>query len=91
MKKTKKHPDLSDCDSSVTSRFMILLTPEYHKTDIQDLKEIALNILNDPGTSVSDQKRIEYETNINKLKSTVQLQFYLTNLTMKGCNLSLHS
>ena len=87
----RKHPDLSKYGNSVTSRFMVLLTPEYHKATIQELKEVALNILNDPETSVSVHKKRHYEMEIHNQKSVSQFQFYITNLTMKGCNLSYNS
>jgi hypothetical protein len=87
----RKHPDLSNYGNSVTSRFMVLLTPEYHKATLPELKEIALNILNDPETSVSIHKKRSYEMEIHKQKSVSQFQFYITNLTMKGCNLSLNT
>ena len=87
----RKHPDLSMYEASITSRFMVLLTPEYHKATLQDMKEIALNILNDPATSVSIHKRRGYELEIAKMKSVTQFQFYITNLTMKGCKLSMNT
>jgi hypothetical protein len=87
----KRHPDLSNCDKSVTSRLLTLLKPEYHKISLNELKEVALEILNDPETHVSVHKRKEYELNIARMKSLTQFQFYLANLTMKGCNLSLNS
>lgn len=87
----RKHPDLSMYGNSVTSRFMVLLTPEYHKASLPELKEIALNILNDPGTSVSVHKKRHYEMEIYKQKSITRFQTYIANLTMKGCNLSLNS
>lgn len=85
----RKHPDLSEYGNSVTARFMVLLTPEYHRATIQELKEVAVNILNDSETSVSVYKRREYEQHIARMKSVIQFQTYITNLTMKGCNLPL--
>jgi len=86
----KKHPDLYGNDRSVTSRFLNLLKPEYHKITLAQLKDVALNILNDPTTHVSDHKRKEYQLNIEKMKSLSQFQFYLANISMKGSNLSIH-
>lgn len=86
----RKHPDLSIYENTVTSRFMVLLTPEYHKATLEEMKEVALNILNDPKTSVSVRKRKGYELEIAKMRSVAQFQFYITNLTMKGSKLSLN-
>lgn len=86
----RKHPDLSQYENTVTSRFMVLLTPEYHKATLEEMKEVALNILNDPTTSVSVHKRKGYELEIAKMRSVAQFQFYITNLTMKGCKLSMN-
>jgi hypothetical protein len=86
----KKHPDLYGNDRSITSRFLDLLRPEHHKKTLPQLKEMALNILNDPTTYVSDHKRKEYELNIEKMKSLTQFQFYLANISMKGSNLSMN-
>ena len=86
-----KYPDLSAYGNTVTSRFMVLLTPEYHRASIAELKVLALRILDDPETAVSERKKIEYIHNIQKMRSTPQFQMYLANLTMKGCNLSLNS
>jgi len=85
----KRHPDLYQNDHSVTSRFLNLLKPEYHNRTLPQLKELALNILNDPTTHVSDHKRKEYLLNIERMRSLTQFQFYLTNISMKGSNLSL--
>ena len=86
----KKHyPDLYQSDRSVTSRFMNLLKPQYHKETLPSLKELAMDILNDPTTHVSDHKKKEYQMNIEKMKSISQFQFYLTNIAMNGSNLSL--
>ena len=68
-----------------------MLTPEYHKATLQEMKEIALNILNDPTTSVSVHKRKGYEMEIAKMRSVIQFQFYITNLTMKGSKLSVNT
>ena len=87
----RKHPDLSQYENTVTSRFMVLLTPEYHNATLEEMKEIALNILNDPTTSVSTHKRKGYELEIDRMRSITQFQFYITNLTMKGCKLSLNT
>ena len=86
----RKHPDLSIYENTVTSRFMVLLTPEYHKATLQEMKEVAINILEDPTTSVSIHKKREYLLNIEKMRSVPQFQFYITNLTMKGCKLSMN-
>lgn len=86
----RKHPDLSIYDNTVTSRFMVLITPEYHKASLQEMKEVAINILEDPTTSVSVHKKREYLLNIEKMRSVPQFQFYITNLTMKGCKLSMN-
>ncbi len=85
----RKHPDLSVYGNSVTSRFMVLLTPEYHKATLSELKEVAINILRDPETSVSVHKRKEYEMHIHAQQSVYHFQRYVTNLSMKGCNLPL--
>ena len=87
----RKHPDLSMYENTVTSRFMVLLTPEYHKATLDEMKEVALNILNDPTTAVSVHKRKGYELEIAKMRSVTQFQFFITNLAMKGCKLSYNS
>lgn len=91
MSKKKDYPDLSIYDQSVTSRFMVLLTPEYHNATLEEMQDVALSILRDPTTHVSTHKRNGYELEISKMKSVSQFQFYITNLTMKGCKLSLNS
>jgi hypothetical protein len=83
-----KYPDLSAYGNTVTSRMMVLLTPEYHKASIAELKQIAIRILEDPETSVSERKKIEYLNNLSKMRTVPQFQTYLTNLVMKGCRLS---
>ena len=85
----RNHPDLSNYGNSVTARFMVLLTPEYHMATLADLLEVAKNILEDPDTSVSVHKKREYLLHMLRMKSKVQFQTYITNLTMKGCNLPL--
>ena len=85
----RKHPDLSAYDKSVTSRLMVLLTPEYHRATLAELLEIARNIINDPETSASIHKRKDYLFHFERMKSKIQFQTYLTNLAMKGCNLPL--
>jgi hypothetical protein len=87
----KRHIDLSKCESSVTSRLFILLKPEYHKLPLLELKDLALEILDDPGTSVSVHKKREIRMNIERTRYATQLQTYITNLSMRGSNLSLKS
>ena len=84
------YPDLSLYERSVTSRFLVLLTPDYHNLPLISLKEIAIKILNDPKTSVSEHAKRKYILEIEKQKSVYSFQRYITNLTMKGCNLSLN-
>lgn len=86
----KRHIDLYNDENSVTNRFLSLLRPEYHNKTLFELKEIAIKILNDPTTHVSEHKKKEYLLNFEKMRSLTQFQFYLTNITMKGSNLSLN-
>ena len=88
-KDMRTHPDLSNYENSVTSRFMILLTPEYHQATLMELLVVARNILDDPETSVSLHKKKEYLLHLERMNSKVQFQTYITNLSMKGCNLPL--
>jgi hypothetical protein len=90
LKKTfNKYPDLYFKDRSITYRFSLLLGPEYHDCTLEELKEKAIEILNLEDTIVSDKKKKEYILNFEKQKSKVQLQFYLSNIVMKGSNLTL--
>ncbi len=85
----RKHPDLSAYENTVTSRMMVLLTPEYHRATLAELLEVARNIINDPTTAASTHKRKDYLYHFENMKSRVQFQTYITNLAMKGCNLPL--
>lgn len=86
-----KYPDLFKIEKSVTKRFSILLNPDHHNSSLSQLKEEALEILNLPDTIVSKEKKMEYEKNILRMKSLVQFQFYLSNIILKGSNLSLNN
>ncbi|HRT03840.1 MAG TPA: hypothetical protein P5513_07865 [Candidatus Diapherotrites archaeon] len=86
----KRHIDLYNDENSVTNRFLNLLRPEYHNKTLFELKDIAIKILNDPTTHISEHKKKEYLLNFEKMRSLTQFQFYLTNITMKGSNLSLN-
>jgi hypothetical protein len=88
-KQNHKFPDLFLQEKSVTKRLSILLTPEYHKCTLDELKQKAVEILNLEDTIVSDKKKSEYIQNINKQRSVPTLQFYITNIMMNGSNLSM--
>ena len=89
MKKTTEHPDLYFEERSVTSRFAKLLGPKYHKLSLEELKSLAIQVLNMEDTHVSDHKRKEYILNFDKQRTKLQLQQYLTNIMLKGSNLSM--
>lgn len=84
-----KYPDLFLQERSATKRLSILLTPEYHKISLQELNEKAIKILNLEDTIISDKKKQEYINNFKKQKSTIEFQYYITNIIMKGSNLTL--
>jgi len=88
-RKPKEFPDLFLQERSVTKRLSILLTPKYHKSSLQELIQEAIEILNLEDTIISDKKKEEYFTNLKKQKSVIQLQYYITNILMRGSNLTI--
>ena len=91
LKKTiRNYPDLFLQEKSATKRLSTLLEPQYHKLTLPELIEKAKDILNLEDTTVSDKKKVEYITNFGKQKSKLQMQYYLTNILMKGSNMSLN-
>jgi 16S rRNA G966 N2-methylase RsmD len=81
MKNRKNHPDLSEYGNSVTSRLLVLITPPYHNLHLEELKEMARSILNDPETSVSERKKKKYLQDIDKQFSVRNFQTWVANLS----------
>jgi len=88
-KNIPKYPDLFLQERSATKRLSILLTPEYHKCTLQELNEKAVEILNLEDTIVSDEKKLDYIQKFKQQKDKLSFQKYLTNILMKGSNLTL--
>lgn len=82
-KQNHKFPDLFLQERSVTKRLSIFLTPDYHKCTLDILKQKAIEVLNLEDTIVSDKKKGEYIYNINKQKSVIGFQLYLTKIGQK--------
>lgn len=82
-------PDLYFEEKSITKRFSVLLTPEYHKKSLSELKEAALEILNMEDTHVSDKKRKFYIEQLDITKTKLRMQNMITNIVLSGSNLSM--
>lgn len=90
LKKQLQHfPDLFLQERSATKRLSTLLTPQYHKCSLEELRNKGIEILNLNDTIVSPKKKQEYLFNFDKQTSKIMFQIYITNIVMKGSNLSM--
>ena len=88
-KQLKQFPDLFLQERSATKRLSVLLTPTYHRSSLSEIISEAIKILTLEDTVVSDNKKKEYIQNFKNQKNKLQMQYYLTNIVMKGSNLTV--
>ncbi len=88
-KQLQQFPDLFLKERTATKRLSALLTPQYHKCTLEKLRQKGIEILNLDDTILSPKKKHEYITNFDKQKSKTMFQIYITNIVMRGSNLSM--
>lgn len=85
----KNHKDLSEIDKSLSYHLFKLLTPAYHNYPLDKLKQEVLDILDDPKISASEITRKKNILIVDRIKSKTELLMWITNLSLKGSNLSV--
>lgn len=90
-KKIKNHPDLTrtkHCERSVGARLENLIV-NINKYNLEQLKKEMLSILESKDTSISNLKREEYKSHMNRIYRLNEIQRFITNIYLASANMSL--
>lgn len=74
--------------NSVSAQLEHVIT-NLSKYSLNELKTIFVQILENPNTSVSIEKKSRYLNNIRSINSLIRMQMFLSDIYLAGANMSV--